>query len=412
MIRAQVWTRSVSLLVAFWISLVPALATGNVFTVDRWPVDASGESAADARGVALARGRVQALHELLQRLSPREYWQSIPPVPPSDVIDLISGIQINNEKTSPTRYLAEVSYSFKPLEIRNILRDAYIPFSESQAREAIVLPVFETEGRYLLWEEDNEWSRAWQERFFINELVPLISALGELEDIVGVTAGDAISRNRSALIPFAARYGVGDVMVAHATLGRDETTELLKITLFRVAATGSGEFGDRSIDFIIRNTDRLPLEDLLNFAIDQAVARLREDWKFQTIIRIDGVPSELLATVRFTEHREWVAIRNRLNEMPTINDLEVVALSTTGAEIVLHYVGTLSQLRLNMAQRNLNLLDGGSYGLIALREDLPIVESEELEGGEALESGDDGFENSRSTDDVSFERLPNPFELQ
>lgn len=411
MIRAQIWTSSISLLLAFWISLVPAQAVGNVFTVDRWPVDASGKSAADARGVALARGRVQALRELMQRLSPREYWQSIPQIPPSDVIDLISGIQISNEKTSPTRYLAGVSYSFKPQKIRNILGDAHIPFSESQAREAIVLPVFETEGRYMLWEEENKWSLAWQERLFINELVPLISALGELEDIVGVNAGDAISKNRSALIPFAARYGVGDVMVAHATLGSDQATELLKVTLYRVAATGSGEFGDQSIDFIIRNTDRLPLEDLLSFAIDQAMARLREDWKFRTIVRVDGVPSELLATARFTEHREWVAIRDRLNEMPTIRDLEVVALSTTGAEIVLHYVGTLSQLRLNMAQRNLNLLDGGSYGLIALREDLPIVESEELEGGEALEPGDDGFGNSRPTDDVSFDERPNPFEL-
>ena len=412
MIRAQVWKSSIFLLLAFWIPLVPAPAAGNVFTIDRWPVDASGETAAGAREIALTRGRVQALQELLQRLSPREYWPSIPPVPPSDVINLISGIQINNEKTSPTRYLADVSYGFQPEAIRNILRDANIPFSESQARQAIVLPVFDVDGQYILWEEENEWSHAWQKRVFINELVPIISALGELEDIVSVNAGDAISRNRSALIPFAVRYGLSDVLVAHAALGSEEAIEVLKVSLYRVSASGDDEFGARSANFIIRNTNQLPLEDLLNFAIDQAMVRLREDWKFQTIIHFEGVQSRLLGTVRFDEHREWIVIRDRLNEMPTIRNLEVVALSTTGAEIVLNYVGTLSQLRLNMSQRDLNLLDGGSYGLIALREDLPIAEPEELEGDEALESGDYAVDESGSVDNVTVEELPNPFELQ
>ena len=87
-------------------------------------------------------------------------------------------------------------------------------------------------------------------------------------------------------------------------------------------------------------------------------------------------------------------------------------MSTTGAEIVLNYVGTLSQLRLNMSQRNLNLLDGGSYGLIALREDLPITESEELEGDEALEFGDNVFDERGSADNISVEQLPNPLEQQ
>ena len=343
---------------------------GDVFTIDRLEVDAEGGSAAEAREIALARGRTAALRALLRRLTPQDYWSVLPQVASADAVSMVSGIQVSNEKTSTTRYLADVTFSFEANRIREILRFSQIPFSETQARDAVLLPVLETADGLLLWEEENLWATHWKERNLANELVPLLSPLGELEDIVSVNVSDAVAEDWQSLGAFANRYGVGDVMLAKATLQGEGATQSLLIRAARVSSRDLelGVPGD--IEVLVRNRQGFPIEELVDFGIDQILLRLQETWKRQTIIVADAVENMLSASVRFDGMREWRAIKDRLSNMPPVRDVKIEALSLTGAELLVRYVGTPSQLRVALAQQDLNLLESGMVNLIALRESL------------------------------------------
>lgn len=348
---------------------VPFRATAaDLFTIDRVPVDATGRSAAEAREDALARGRAQALRQLLRRLSPSDYWSVLPRIDDLDSVALVAGIQISNEKTSTTRYLADVVYSFDPRRIREILRVNQIPFSEIQARKAVLLPVLETDDGLMLWEEDNVWAARWKERNLTNELVPLLSPLGDLEDIVGVSATDAVSENWEVLAPFVARYGVGDAVLAKAVLRGQGERQSLLMSAVRLSS-GTSEFGvPREVEVLVRNRLGLPTERLVDFGIDQILLKLQEAWKGQTVIDSDSVERLLAATIRFEGMGEWLAIQDRLSGMPTVNGIKIEALSLTGAEVLLRYVGSPAQLRIAMAQRDLDLLETDTLNLVSFRE--------------------------------------------
>ncbi len=368
--------------------------TADLFTIDRVPIDATGRSAAEAREVALARGRDQALRQLLQRLSPRNYWSILPQISNSESVNLVSGIQISNEKTSTTRYLADVAYSFDARRIREILRINQIPFSEIQARKAVLLPVLETADGLMLWEENNIWAARWKERNLTNELVPLLSPLGDLEDIVSVNVTDAVSENWEVLGPFVTRYGVGDVVLVKAILrGQGEQKSLLISAVW--LSSRSLEFGiPREVEVLVRSRLGLPTEQLVDFGIDQILLKLQETWKRQTVIGFDSVEHLLAATIRFEGMGEWLAIQDRLSGMPTVKDIKIEALSLTGAEILLRHVGSTAQLRIAMSQRELDLLETDTLNLIAVRE-LLVPKSEVGLGG--------SFDNARENEGGDIE---------
>ena len=347
-----------------------AMAAGSVFTLERWPVDATGESTTAARDIALARGRSAALQQVFRRLTPQEYWGSLPSVDSAELELMVDGIQIANEKTSRTRYLAEVSYEFDPDQVRDILVQSGIPFSESQARDLVVVPVLENQGQFLLWEEENPWLAAWQNKPLANELVPIIAPLGELDDIVAMPSADAVAENANVLRDFARRYGVGGALLAKASLTGEGATQSLNVRLVQVTVTGGATVGSGVNQFIVRNTEAWELGRFLDFAMEQGVPRLRNAWKEQTIVFSNAPTTPVTAVIQFETHQAWIAVRDRLKATPTIRNFNILGVSPSGADVDFDYVGTIEQLRLNLAQRDLNLLDGGSFVMIALRAPL------------------------------------------
>lgn len=370
---------------AFVIAGHPRLAhaVGDIFTVNGVPVDASGETTSQARDIALDQGRTKAIRALFERLVPQSYWDMLPQKSGADILYLERGFQVSNEKSSSTRYLADVTYSFVPEKIRAELQAANIPFAEVQARSAVVVPLLIRGGRAMLWEEENFWRLSWRSKNFINELVPLIPALGEVEDITAVTADIAQAANWAALSPLADIYGTADVVVAKATLEEGTGEQVLQVDMQRVS--GSGDSGTTSIR--LRNTNALPLDQLADLAIDQAVARMQTNWKSQTIVNPNAPAQTIAATIRFHGLKEWLSIRSRLESLNTIKNLDIRAISRNGAEVKFAYTGTDDQLRVALAQRELNLLLGTGLNVIELASSM-------TNGAEAGTLGDTATPNA------------------
>ncbi|WOI54651.1 DUF2066 domain-containing protein [Parvularcula sp. LCG005] len=394
-----------------------------VFTVPEVPVYAEAETSAEAQRIAQDRGRRQAMDILLRRLTAEEDWSYLPDLSggmaavaeaselseldqaigsgkrvltlsSADLPQLEEGFAIFDEKTSGKTYRARISYKFKPDAIRSLLQSANLPYSESQSRRSLVLPVLKTENDVYLWETNNPWARAWLSRPLINELTPLILPVGDRQDVEAATAEDVVDLNTAALAPFVSRYSAPQVIVAVGQLSEKNGEYQLYVRLIdgflaertndqKAAQDAAAQLYDSDDGFgteaapttSVGTKGRVlaeaffsgPSDDfpaLAQRAVETVVTRYAKTWKQQTLVD-HSTMRQLSLTAWFGSLDEWAQIRNALSGTSLVRGMKVGAFNNENAVMELTVIGDPDQLILEMRQQDLTVWrsDDGNWNI-------------------------------------------------
>jgi hypothetical protein len=336
---------------------VTAAALEDVFTVRGVAVDAEAETAATARELALAEGQRQAFRRLLDRLILRADYPRRPDLAEAPLTALVQGIEIEEEKTSSTRYLGKLIISFKKDEVRQLLRDRALRFSETVAKPMLVLPVYQVAGTEVLWDEPNPWRDAWLKRERRDSLISVLVPAGDLADIGAVSPQQALAGDRERLAAIAARYGVEDAMVARAALSFDLTIGAPRL---EVSLSQYGPSGDQVIIESFVGVSREVIDELLARAAREIVLELEEAWKRDTLLQFDR-EMRLSARIPLTSLGDWLVVRRRLDGVAMVIGVELSSLSRSHAQVVLHYLGDPGRLAISLAQRDLELSEQDGF---------------------------------------------------
>jgi hypothetical protein len=353
-------------LAMLWVGVQPAAAQQDVFVVQDVEVDATADDANAAREVALEGGMRSAYHRLLRRLSPRSFYDRHEELEANRIAALVYGIEVGNERTSATRYLANLSISFQRAAVRALLRGQGIPFAETASKPLLVLPVFSTAGTELLWDDPNPWRSAWGLVRGRDSLLPLVIPNGDLTNVALIGAGQAIAGNRSQIAAIAGRYGVEDALVAHATL----TTEIAsRAQTLNVALHRFGPAGNRTTVESFRGQPQEPIEDFLARAVKEIAIRLEEQWKADTLLET-GAEARLAATVPIIDLADWVAIRAGLEQAPEVTNIVLSEISKSAAHVEFDFFGGPRRLVLALAQRDIQLASEDGFWVLRLISNL------------------------------------------
>jgi len=337
--------------IVFAAAIAGSAAAADVFTVRGVHVDKTAESATAARSAAQAEGQRLALTAMMKKLTLPDDWGSLPDVDDATAQNAVRGFQVASEKTSSTRYIADMIVSFQPEAVRRLLRGAGIPFAETQARPAVLLPVLWRGSELMLWEENNPWRDAWASLRPADELAPLILPIGEIMEMNNVPAETAIANTeeaKAALAGLAANYGTAEVVVAEATLSADDGSLEVK-----VAHHGSFPAYPLSRNYQAGGRD---VSTLMKAAAADMMGALAVQWKRQIIAR-DGRLSTLTVQADFATLSEWETIRKGLTSTPLVQNMEVAGIAAHGAEIRISHKGSTQMLALSLAQQNVELSD-------------------------------------------------------
>lgn len=217
----EVWHRialAAIALIAAALALGGAPARADIWTVENIPVDASAESAIQAREMAQNQGRLKAFETVLKRITLPQDWDRLPVLSPQELLDYEVSFQVNDEQRSNRRFLAKMTYSFFGPDVEGLLQRSGIPFTTAQAKPVLLLPVWQNDDGVFLWgEEANPWLQEFLSRDFSNELVPILLPLGDLLDVSTLTPDAALEADWAAVAPLADRYDLDQVAVAVAT---------------------------------------------------------------------------------------------------------------------------------------------------------------------------------------------------
>ncbi len=353
-----------------FVALAQSWAAGNVFVVRGVTVDATGANATEARAKAVEQGAVIAAQRMLRRLAPKSHWSSLPALDRKTADNMLSGFGVDQEKVSAQRYIAKLSYSFRPDVVRGMLKRAGIPFAETAAEPTLVLPVLQSSRGTVLGNEGNFWRDAWAALDLNNSSVPLVLPFGDAEDTAYFQPVGLEKMQSSRLSRLAARYNTPKVIIA---LARLEAGGRMTVVVWRHSSDGTTE-GPTATSFAPNDAERARGDQYLR-VFAQRVARNVQDkfeemWKTEAAIDFSTY-NNLVVITTFHTLAEWRDVRAKLGKIPALADLSVRALSTRGAEIELGYHGANDKFQLALKRAGFELLQGaGGWQLVSLDEDV------------------------------------------
>jgi hypothetical protein len=337
----------------------------DVFTVSDVAVDVTAEAAAAAREAALAQGQRTAFRRLLDRLTLAEDHAFLPYLGDDEIVEYVRAIEVEKEKASTVRYLAELTVRFKPDAVRRLLRSEGIPYAETVSKTVVVLPVYHVAGTSMLWDEPNPWRQAWLELEREDVLVPLVTAAGDLADMAAISAEQALRAEYDRLDAIAERYGAADTLVVVASLSAATAggAPALDVALSRFGPVVQERVVVRSFPAAADE----PVDDLLRRAAAKIAVQVEEDWKRDNLLRFDWEET-LSVTVPLTGLADWLEVRRRLEGIPSIRDAELKSLSRSEAVVALRFIGDIDQMTLAVAQSDLDLFQGATSWILRLRD--------------------------------------------
>jgi len=351
-----------TLALAAWMAACPILsATASVFEVKDVAVDVTGSTATGARESAHAEGERLAFRRLLERLTIRSDHVRLPDLSRSDIDGYVQDFSVADEKTSAVRYLAKLTFRFKPEQVRTLLDRLGIPFAETMSRPVLVLPVYQSAGALLLWDDPNPWRTAWSGQMSRDGLVPIVLPNGDLPDVAAIGAEQAAAGDEARLAAVARRYGTTDSAVAVATIMYLPQQPLPFARVF-VSRHGPSAQKGRA-EFEIQSVSVESIETLLRRAAVETARLIEDSWKRDNLLRLDQA-SVAAVSVPIGKLGDWLGVQKKLANVSVIRRADIVLMSRNEVRVNLQFIGDAEQLVLALGQADLQLIREGDIWIL------------------------------------------------
>ena len=347
-----------SLSVATGVRAAPA--DSKMFSAGGIKVDVTAETAAKAREQALQDGQKRALMVVMERITPDYVVEQLTELVPDDIINMVRDMSVSNEKTSSVRYMATLDVSFNADAVRDLLRQNGLPYVRTSGKQLLILPVYKRSpaASPVLWDEDNPWLRAWNNRTVESYMIPLTVPAGDLADNNLLNVEQVVQGDLKAAENLAKRYEAEGILVVRMTRNG---------AVFTVDAMGM----DEATASEIKNFSfTLPLKKntaaTYANAVKKVVNHLENVWKRDQMVQFNEV-TPLVAMVPVSTVKQWTVIQKRLDRIPLISSYNLQAARAGVLQLTIFFAENLDRLQKEMAKRMLKLtvLPSGVFKLQA-----------------------------------------------
>jgi len=344
----------------------PAQVGSEAYTVRGVEVDVTAGSAAEARDRAFQEGQRLALERLVEQLVGPGSGINVAGLPPAEIDRMVQSFQVQEERTSPGRYRATLTYVFRPDAVRALVGDAAppptagppaaLPGTEGPGTEGpagaaapvVVLPVLRTGDAVRLWDSPNPWHGAWLD-WEGDDAARVVVPFGDVGDVVAIDARRAMAGDRAALDAIAANYQADDVLGALAE--PSDSGLVVSTRLYGAIPLG----GAASFTVPMAGGDGQAYAEAVQRVVDQLAAAVPAAPE-ETVPT--GPQQQVLVLVPLTSQRDWFQTRSRLRRVPAVVGTNVISLSAREAVLELGYRGTQEELRDALAREGLALERG------------------------------------------------------
>ncbi|WP_416896502.1 MAG: DUF2066 domain-containing protein [Minwuia sp.] len=331
--------------------LTAAAARADLYTIAGVPVDVRAESAAAAQAQGLAAARAAALLKLMQRLTREIDHPRLPSAPDDQIQTMIDSFQVVDEKRGPDRYIASVSFEFSAQPVKALLALNQIEYTESRSRPALMVPVMTIGGEPALWNDPNLWLDAWAGIDASQHLVPPLAPFGDIEDVVMLSADQALGGDEAAILALADRYEADTAFVLDAALVLSPDGGSSRLSV-QVTPYGSSDFQPFQREF--ESEPGAEVAAFLATAAEELAVQLDNQWKEATVLRF-SIINKLTALAPVSGLQDWLDLSRTIEGIHVVRSTKLRGLTVRDALIELEYGGDPEDLQKAMRRAGLDL---------------------------------------------------------
>ncbi len=334
-----------------------------VYTVAKVDVEAEAKDAVEAKQIAINEGQQAALRALLKRLTPASAHQRLPILEDQMVERMIDGFSVRRESNSSTRYIASLDFSFEPGAVRDILNRFGLPYAEEQAPPVVLLPVM-TEAGGVKTGSGNLWSEALEGVDTEHALAAIRLTPPRAELAPGMIANPG---SPEVLQTLRQQYRTDALILALAEVDAQRTK-------LRLRLIGQDSVGNFYVDHAYPITGQ-DVGEAAKFAAKVVVGIVEGRWKSTRLASLGigtaagEAPANLetvALSVQFSGLKQWQSMRQRLQRIPGLQNLDVQSLNARGAAISLEFAGGAERLAQAVQSQGLLISQqGGRLTLMA-----------------------------------------------
>jgi Uncharacterized protein conserved in bacteria (DUF2066) len=335
----------------------------SIFAVQGVAVDVTDTDATTAKNVALRDAQVKAFVQLAEKLGNPEFALEMAKLDSKDVVPLLKSLSIEEESTSPGRYIGKLTVRFLPEKIKALYGRYGITVSSKQSNPVLVVPIWTGQTGPQLW-ETNIWRTAWLNLHAEQAMIPLIIPLGDDADVTAMTAEDVVKGDPVKLEALRRRYDVKAMVLAFAEPAADGgiharlsgVSELGKINFDKVY-TADVATPEASAALAVSRFQTVMTEKFKSNAAKVAAAADAEKQA-----KAANASQSIPVAIPFGSPSEWNGIRSRILSTPGVIGVDVSTLSGDGAVVRLMFVGQVDSMKSSFEATGLQLNRvGGSW---------------------------------------------------
>ena len=353
----RIYALTSALLVIFGLALgapQPGLAQSGIYTVTDVAVDRTADTATEARELAIADGHVAAWKKLFQEVLD---GRNAPKYSADEISLYVLAFSVDNERTSPGRYIANMTFRFLAEDVNALLGDRGDSLQTADSPPVLILPLFSHNGVNRLWDDPNPWRNVWGRGGRGGGVVPVMVPVGDLADVAAIDADSALRGDPGALNVLTQRYGAASALVSQSILNGDPAAGNASVN---VITRADGRYLTSPLSVTIDQGPGDSLETMLDRAAASIESQLQSSWaRASTAPEIPSGPASYLTVeVRAATLKQWLSVKRQFTQIPQVQNARVIKLSKAGSEVELAFAGTTDQLSQAFAQRNMSLYYG------------------------------------------------------
>lgn len=356
------------------------------YTISNVEVSATAADGTTARMNAMSQAESEAFKRLLEQLlAADEAATRSANAKAFEISRMVRGYEVHDEKVGATSYSATLDVNFDQAQVQNFLNQSVAPATGQQVGQTagivppapprvqdtgqpvmrsnvLVLPVLTVNDQTLLWEKQNVWRAIWN-RAERSDTQFIRLPIGDQSDSMVMDADQVLSLPYGSFSPIAERYQAATVIVAEAYPTVSSGVNALGVRLRSLGMQGQSNVLELNYERGSNETQ----DELMLRAAEDVISRIMREGQARSVdqVQAQAPRSKLTVLTRLNELQDYVVIRNRLMGLPIVEQVEVSAISSQQADLVVHFRGTLQQLETAMASQGLQVSKAYNYWVVS-----------------------------------------------